>query len=102
VNAAVIGTKLEAYFGGPSCIPHDWDLLTGAFAAVYEFEIEDDLGVQGNPDEEVVRPLLSGTVDRWAEDIMALGELGIDHVFLQLHTGVEEQDDTMQQLRSLF
>lgn len=46
VSSAVIGTKLEAYFGGMSRVPRDWDLLTGAFAVVYELEIEDDPGKQ--------------------------------------------------------
>lgn len=65
VRAAVIGTKLEAYFGEKSSIPTNWDLLTGAFAAFYEFEIEDDV---------VKRHLqLVGTGEEHAGDLRAIG-----------------------------
>jgi len=45
------------------------------------------------------RSLFVGSLDQWIEDVEQLAALGIEHIFLQLHTPLEQQLQTMTELR---
>ena len=45
------------------------------------------------------RPLFVGSLEQWVDDIERLATLGVSHVFVQLHTPIEQQLSTMTELR---
>ena len=45
------------------------------------------------------RPLFVGSLEQWVEDIERLAALGVSHLFVQLHTPIEQQLSTMAELR---
>lgn len=46
------------------------------------------------------RPLFAGSIDQWVVDIERVATMGVGHVFLQLHTPIEEQIATIGELRT--
>ena len=45
------------------------------------------------------RPLFTGTVTQWADDVAQLGRWGVDHVILDIDGPLDAQPDAMAELR---
>ncbi|GAA5039293.1 putative F420-dependent oxidoreductase [Thermocatellispora tengchongensis] len=55
--------------------------------------------LSGTPLAERDRPLFTGTLEQWEDDLAYVRELGVGHVFFDIEAPVEEQLRTMRTLR---